>query len=1003
MGLEELVPGWLQRLADKGRHVDEEEAGPNVAQVLQVSSDTNCYDAVGSVFLILSDTSVCLKMTLGDTALESFHNDELCIGKLIEVHAVVHDSMASCPMVTELLIREDLGRHPTIGNPKVIFSASSACNSRSTTANSTPTETSIHADPATPFGKWGSLTSTNFPVLHSVPNTPLASPKHDPAHLPFDTVASACSSLINSVNTVADALPASCPRALAPTLANLGSDISKLSVALDSLSEKLTSSLSTVGKDHQTPGKALSPLVPNLASSLKKTRSSVGPTRVRPTKVHEEKERPIQRSRSAGLLKAVAERKREKENMETAAGTQGTVAPIKQPAWMRSKMYQPSEVPAAKCERQLKLSLKHIYGYKGGIRGTETIVSNNLAVTKKDLVYCVSGLVVLQSLHGEEQRFFAHHNDDIVCLAQHPARRHVFATSSLSASKPQLVVWDSNDVRKPYRTIPCNAGKGVLLMCFSKGGLLGTVSSDSQNTLTIWDWLKEQIVCTAPTGKDSGQIKGIAFSPYEDKTLITYGANHLRKWNVSTTLGGKLAIYGKKGDTQSILCHHYFADKLLVGTSEGSLLTFGTSIDGILKLTSSTKEAHKGPVLSATGLSDANQVATSGRDSVVKIWVRTEVGIVLSKCIPLAKDSPIGTEVCLNSDEAQGRDLESIGGVASMVTGTADTLFLGTTTNKLIEVSTTRTPITKVLSSSHNKVGEFRALAAHPTDPFFVTGSDDRTVRVWRYDTKQFVKEVSVRGRVRTLSYSPDGKYIAVGYSSGCFEVFCSSLTEDSIHSTIQQKIEIDEDSIDPLEVVEDCPVDKKQEKPEAADVTVLEYSPCGDMLAVGFRSSCVDLFKVSEGFCKVGVCRAHHGAVKSIDWSVDSSVLQVSTTSNELLHFTSSGAHIVHPHQFRDMLYSNWTSPLGWCTMGLWDPAAYTNASEVSSLAASATKSIMIASDVHGKLIYSTFPLPAASKSKRVFRGHSAAVSKIVLTPSSSTLLSIGNIDRCIFCWSVS
>eukprot|EP01059_Diplonema_ambulator_P035096 TRINITY_DN8155_c0_g2_i1.p1 TRINITY_DN8155_c0_g2~~TRINITY_DN8155_c0_g2_i1.p1 ORF type:complete len:1006 (+),score=295.38 TRINITY_DN8155_c0_g2_i1:34-3051(+) len=1004
MGLEELQPGALQELADCGKQVDEWQGERIVAQVLQVCTDTSYDVGAAVVFMILSDTGACLKVTLGGAALGSYHNDELCIGKLVEVTAVAYDSFMNCPRVTGISIRNDLGRHPTIGSPKVIFSAPSAPDTRSTTATTTPTEAPLSFDSSVSFGKWGSLQTTEFPTLHSTPNTPAVSPRRTSGERPAEAIAieavsSACSSLVTSVNIVTDTLPSSLPPSLVPTLTHLSCDISKLTAALDALSQKLGTCLSAPrGYEPQTPTLPLSPLTTNLAAgATKRARVSTGARSRAPAagKVPDEK---VPRSRSTGVHRV--EKKKDVVAQDVSGQGGPLIAPLKQPPWIRCKLYAPAEVANKKCDRQLKLSLRHVFGYKGAVRGTETVVSGNLAVTKKDVVYSVSSIVVLQALEDGSQRFFSHHNDDVTCLAQHPSRRHVFATSSLSLSKPQLVIWDANDVRKPYRTISCSAGKGVLLMCFSKGGLLATISSDSQNTLTIWDWLKEQVLCTAPTGKDSnGQIKGMSFSPFEDRTLITYGTNHLRRWCVSTTLTGKLAVYGKKGETQSILCHQYFVDMLLVGTHEGNLLMFAAGIDGILKLVHTTKDAHKGPVLSMCGLHN-EQTATGGRDNTVKFWVRSEGGMVMVKSIPLLRDVvPVSLDMSLAEGD-EGSEVCGVGGVASLVVGPDSALYLGTTTNKLLVLNSDAVPSVKMLQNSHNKVGEFRALATHPLDSFFVTGADDKVLKVWRHDTQQLVKEVNVRGRVRALCYSPDGARVAVGYSSGCWEVFCSSLTEESVFSTFQQKVEPDEEEVDPLEVVEE-PVEKKPQHVETGEVTVLEYSPDCELLAIGFKSSCVDVFKVSAGYAKVGTCKAHHGAVRSIDWSNDASVLQVATTSHEVLHFTSGGVHLVHPHLFRDIMYSTWSSPLGWCTLGLWDGNTCNNASEVTSLTASHAKSTLIASDIHGRLLCTAFPLTTPSKSKRVFRGHSPLISK-VCTAANDTLLSIGNTDRCIFLWAI-
>ena len=70
--------------------------------------------------------------------------------------------------------------------------------------------------------------------------------------------------------------------------------------------------------------------------------------------------------------------------------------------------------------------------------------------------------------------------------------------------------------------------------------------------------------------------------------------------------------------------------------------------------------------------------------------------------------------------------------------------------------------------------GELWALAVHPLRPYFATGSDDRTIRMWDSTTRSLVVRCAVPHEVRSLAFSSDGRHLAAGFQGGSFVVLRS-------------------------------------------------------------------------------------------------------------------------------------------------------------------------------------------------------------------------------------
>lgn len=206
---------------------------------------------------------------------------------------------------------------------------------------------------------------------------------------------------------------------------------------------------------------------------------------------------------------------------------------------------------------------------------------------------------------------------------------------------------------------------------------------------------------------------------------------------------------------------------------------------------------------------------------------------------------------------------------------------------------------------------ELHGLCINPVNgDEYATVGDDGVVRVWSIALRRCVKRASLEVAGRALSWSPDGNHIAVGIGGdpamntkdGAIMILSSS-SLDIIHEDRKAKFTISD----------------------------IKYSPSGTLLLVASRDGKLYIHDCQSDsslqqykLLNVIDMPSKECFVTHIDFSADSSVLRVSTSTCDLLHF-SLGAY---PHTdgvqviplattVRDEQWSTSNVPYGWMIKG--------------------------------------------------------------------------------------
>ncbi|KAK7902027.1 hypothetical protein WMY93_018796 [Mugilogobius chulae] len=516
---------------------------------------------------------------------------------------------------------------------------------------------------------------------------------------------------------------------------------------------------------------------------------------------------------------------------------------------------------------------------------------------RRHLVKFADDTALISLLHGDEQEHGPVLSEFISCLALHPERSLV-ATGQVG-KEPYVCVWDTFTVQT-VSLLRDGHTHGIACLAFSADGQrLASVGLDAKNTVCIWEWRRGKVLATA-TGH-SDRIFDICWDPFQQNRLVSCGVKHIKFWSLcGNALTPKRGIFGKTGDLQTILCVAAAKDDITYsGALNGDIYVWKS-----LNLIRTVQAAHGAGIFSMFSCEEG--FATGGRDGCIRLW---DIDF-----------KPI-TKIDLREAE-QGYKGLSIRSVCWR----ADRILAGTQDSEIFEVMVRDRDKPLLLMQGHSE-GELWALDVHPKKPLCVTGSDDRSVRLWSLVDHALIARCNMEEAVRSVAFSMDGAQLALGMKDGSFTVLRVRDMTEVVH--IKDRKEV---------------------------IHEMKFSPDGAYLAVGSNDGLVDVYAVAQRYKKVGECSKSSSFITHLDWSLDGKVLQTNDGAGERLFYRMPlGKPALSREEVKGQRWASWSGVLGPEVSGIWPK--YSDTTEVNAVDANHSAAVLVSGDDMGLVKLYRFP----------------------------------------------
>ena len=447
-----------------------------------------------------------------------------------------------------------------------------------------------------------------------------------------------------------------------------------------------------------------------------------------------------------------------------------------------------------------------------------------------------------------------------------------------------------------------------------------------------------------------------------DNKIIVVGGDFIKFFDITQRCAiESRVVIGRLGHLQNFMCVSSLAGKPVVGTSNGKLYWLDTSKDMVDKVI----DAHDhGKNCSVTAISSyGGGVITGSNDGTIKYWDchgKEEYMVDLTVLDAIA-DSRVRS---VSSDDE--------GLVLVVGTGGGDIIEI---TRLSKDSKDNATPIINILIQAHSKginnnVREMRAIATHPNDFEYISGGSDCLLRRWSIRRRVLLQAIRLSQGIEGVIYNADGTEIAVSLQDGTVTIYNSLLTKAIVsfkHSTTK------------------CPA--------------LRYSPDGKTLAVGSLDGKIYVYTVINSIYRHrAVCIGHRGGVRSLDFSVDSTIIQSNCTAGDLYYWDSASCEPLTPQSVSVAKWSTWSNIYGWPVQGL--HSVNHNTDDIISLERSSEGTMLAVTDVHGDLKLSRFPVVSDTYVDKQYRGHAGSIARAAFSSNDRYILTAGREDLCILQW---
>ena len=188
---------------------------------------------------------------------------------------------------------------------------------------------------------------------------------------------------------------------------------------------------------------------------------------------------------------------------------------------------------------------------------------------------------------------------------------------------------------------------------------------------------------------------------------------------------------------------------------------------------------------------------------------------------------------------------------------------------------------------------------------------------------------------------------------------------------------------------------------PNKQEIVEIQCSPNNKWIAAATSSGGIEIFDGTQrGF--VHIWRVSHSTrVKTLDFSVDSNVLQSADTAGELLLWAIESKTQVSAFDMRDEPFETWTSMRGWSVSGMWPEGATLN--DVRSCGRSRSHKLLVTGDKNGLVKMFNYPCVTPQSAFKTYRCHATFIEGVKFSYDDEYVISSGGLRDCsIALWRV-
>ncbi|KAJ6235651.1 hypothetical protein M0813_28484 [Anaeramoeba flamelloides] len=622
----------------------------------------------------------------------------------------------------------------------------------------------------------------------------------------------------------------------------------------------------------------------------------------------------------------------------------------KPPQFPQPSSFDENDLTELIAKPSYNLDLAFVHGYQG-----RECRSNLKLIDDTRLLYFSATLGIIYNSEEHSQSFFRIHDEQILCVDLHPNRQ--YAATGQRGKTGRICVW-SVDTLDLIAELSCKELKGgVTSLSFSKSGKLLYALGASNHSVAVFDWEKSLALATfvpKTTKKKEKKLQILSSKEIESK-FVTIGKDHIKFWTFSKqnqTVKGRDGVFGQQFRKVDLPCVTSFC-------SDNKIYDVTGTITGELYIW------RQGKVIKSIPLRNSNSpiVTVSCNDNMSVVVAGTRNGGVYI-CKQMLGKRPIIKDLKPFNDHVRAVAVSPDGKTVIGASISGDIWSL-TASNDF-----------SVLLPAHGTAysSELWGLETHPTDLEFVTTGDDKRLMIWDIETFQIKKIHKLPESSRCVTISPNGKFIAVGYENGCFEV---------LH-------------------YRNCKVEFKY-KGRKKGISTVKFSKNSKFFAAASTDTFIDLFQVKPNgkWVHLGTMGGHTGLINGIDFSTQNDYIQSSGYENKLLYHSMENCKRENSKDaMADIEWSSWTSIFGWPVNGIFKGTS--SLSDINSCHRSNDQQLLATSDIYGMISIYNYPCVSNKHKSIKFSGHYKSVSKVRFTCDDNWLISIGQNDDSIFVWKI-